>query len=151
MRKESFWSKVWGSAPHNETGVFGEHLGELSGLSGMDKGDACEVEEEKRKVRAHRHFQALVRKVHLILFKERWHLVVLCRNKKWGLWSQVPWVHTQTVSDPHTQNGSQTPLEGRHWTGSRQHPELKLWTSKIRWQRPLGWGSAEHGPCMRGR
>ena len=65
--------------------MFGEHLGELSGLSGMDKGDAGEVGGGEKKVRSHRHVQAPVRNVELILFEESWHLVVLYRNKKQGL------------------------------------------------------------------
>lgn len=46
----------------------------------MDRGDACEVEEEKRKVQSHGHLQALVRKVDFIIVKERCP-VALWRDK----------------------------------------------------------------------
>lgn len=65
------WSEVWGGAPHSENGIFGAHLGELRGLSRMDKGEAWEAEEEeRRKIETHGYFQALVRNVDFIIIKE---------------------------------------------------------------------------------
>lgn len=46
----------------------------------MDKGEACEVEEEKRKDESHGILQVLVRNTDFIIVKERCQ-VTLCRDK----------------------------------------------------------------------
>lgn len=50
----------------------------------MDKGEAGEVEEEKRKDESHGCLQALVRNTDFIIVKKRCQ-VVLCRDKNCGL------------------------------------------------------------------
>lgn len=78
--KRKLYSKVRGGAPHNEACVLGERLREHGDVSGMDKGEACEVEEEKRKDESHGLLQVLVRNTDFIIVKERCQ-ATLCRDK----------------------------------------------------------------------